>query len=100
MSWNSPDLQQLSHYQRKDILQKILDLSKTLGEKELHTKYQVKALAFYENQWEEKTSMTTQDKKEILHSLQDLAKSLGDEEKEEKYKKLYKVRMVINLLSS
>ena len=96
MAWNSSDLQQLSHHDRENILQKILYLSKSrsLGEKELHKKYQGEALEFYEKQLEEgKTTMTAQDQKDILYKLQDLAKSLGDKRKQDKYKKLCEVRV-------
>ena len=99
MAWNCPDLQQLSHHEREDILQKILFLSKSrsLGGKELHKKYQGDALEFYEKQLEGKTTMTTRDQKDILYTLQHLAKSLGDKQKEAKYKKLCEVRKYVPL---
>ena len=99
MAWNSPDLQQLSRHERENILQKILDLSRSrsLGEKELHKKYQGEALEFCEKQLEEKTSMTAQDQKDFPYTLRDLAKSLDDKEKEEKNKKLCEVRKYFRL---
>lgn len=98
-AWNSPDLQQQSDYQREDILQNILHLSKSLRKKEMHTKYQQEALKFYERQLLEKTSMTSQDRKDLLYRLQHLAKSLDDKEKEYKYKELYEVSSMVYLYS-
>lgn len=92
-AWNSPDLQQLPHLKREDILQNVLHLCKKLREKELLKKYQGEKLQFFEQLWEEQTSMTTQDKIDILCSLQDLATKQGDERKREKYKTLYEVRI-------
>ena len=91
MAWNSPDLQQLPHHQREDILQNILHLCKALREKELLKKYQGEQLQFLEQQWEENKEMATQDKIDILHTLQDLAARHGDERTREKYKMLYEV---------
>ena len=96
-AWNSPDLQQQPDYQREDILQNILHLSKSLRKKEMHTKYQQEVLKFYERQLLEKTSMTSQDRKDLLYRLQHLAKSLDDKEKECKYKELYQVSSMVYL---
>lgn len=96
-AWNSPDLQQQPDYQREDILQNILHLSKSLRKKEMHTKYQQEALKFYERQLLEKTSMTSQDRKDLLYRLQHLAKSLDDKEKEYKYTELYEVSSMVYL---
>ena len=93
-AWSSSDLQQQPDYQREDILQVILHLSKSLRKKEMHTRYQQEAIKFHEKQLLEKPSMTSQDRKDLLYRLQHLAKSLGFKEKEEKYKELYEVRSI------
>ena len=86
MAWKSPDLQQLPHQEREEILRNILYLCKKLREKELLKKYEGEQLEFLERQWEEKKeTMTTQDKTDILQSLQYLAAKQGDERRKEKY---------------
>ncbi|XP_068705560.1 uncharacterized protein [Montipora foliosa] len=89
MAWKCPDLERLPQNEREDILQKLLDLCKSLHEKEPYKEYQCQALEFYEQQWEEKKTMTRQDKRDLLCRLRTLAKDVGDKSKEEKYKKLY-----------
>ena len=86
MARKSPDLQQLPHKEREEILGIILHLCKKLREKELLKKYEGEQLEFLERQWEEKKeTMTTQDKTDILQSLQYLAAKQGDERRKEKY---------------
>ena len=97
-AWSSSDLQQQPDYQREDILQKILHLSKSLRKKEMHTKCQQQAIEFHERQLLEKPSMTSQDRKDLLYRLLQLAKSLGFKEKEEKYKELCEVRSIKSLI--
>lgn len=92
MAWKSPDLQQLPHQEREDILKNILHLCKKLREKGLLKKYEGEQLQFFEQQWEEKKEeMTTQDKIDILQTLQHLAVRQGDERMREKYEKLREV---------
>ena len=93
-AWSSSDLHQKPDYQREDILQKILHLSKSLRKKEIHAIYQQEAIKFHERQLLEKPSMTSQDRKDLLYRLQQLAKSLGFKEKEAKYKELCEVRSI------
>lgn len=93
-AWSSSDLHQQPDYQREDILQKILHLSKSLRKKEIHAIYQQEAIKFHERQLLEKPSMTSQDRKDLLYRLQQLAKSLGFKEKEAKYKELCEVRSI------
>lgn len=90
-AWNSPDLKELPHLQREDLLQTILHLCEANRRRELHKEYQSKAIEFYEQQLEEQASMTNKDRKDILCSLQRLAETLGDKRREEKYNKLIKV---------
>ena len=94
MAWKSPDLQQLPHQEREEILRKLLYFCKELREKEILKKYEVEQLEFLERQWEEKKEkMTTQDKTDILQSLQYLAAKQGDENRKEKYQIIFKVRI-------
>lgn len=90
-AWNSPDLEELPRHERENILQTILYLCKATRQRELHKEYQSNAIEFYEQQLEEQTSMTNEDRKDILCSLQRLAETLGDKRREEKYNKLIKV---------
>ena len=100
MAWKSPELQQLPHQQREDILQKILYLCEKLREKELLKKYEGEKLEFLERQWEErKEEMTTQDKTDILQTLQHLAKKQGDETRREKYEIICEVIFSYSILT-
>ena len=94
MAWKSPDLQQLPHQEREEILQNILHLCNKLREKELLTKYEGEQLQFLERQWEEKKEkLTTQDKTDILHVLQHISARQGDERRREKYEMILEVRI-------
>ena len=94
MAWKSPDLQQLPHEEREEILQNILHLCKTLREKELLKKYEGEQLEFLEQQWEEKKDkMTTQDKTDILQALQYLAEKQGNGKRREKYRIIFEVKI-------
>ena len=94
MAWNSPDLQQLPHQEREDILKNILHLCKKLREKELLKKYQGEQLQFSEQHREKKKEeMTTQDKIDILQTLPHLAVTQGDERRRERYEIMCEVRI-------
>ena len=94
LAWKSPDLQQLPHQEREEILRNILYLCNKLREKELLKKYESEQLEFLERQWEEKKEkMTTRDKTDILQSLQHLSARQGDERRKEKYQIICEVRI-------
>ena len=88
-AWNSPDTKKLPDLQRKDILQKLLELCNLLRENDLLQKYKAKTFRFYERLWKKnRENMERQDKIDILTQLEYYASSLKDEKTAQKYRML------------